>query len=61
MPNGETQKNTEKKSETLGSEIKQFYWDKELEKWVATEEFLMWRGYCCHTGCRHCPYKERCQ
>lgn len=58
MPNGETQKNTEKKSETLGSEIKQFYWDKELEKWVATREFLEWRGYCCHMECMHCPYKD---
>lgn len=23
---------------------------------VLTEEFLKQRGYCCESGCRHCPY-----
>jgi hypothetical protein len=23
---------------------------------VLTAEFLLKRGYCCRTGCRHCPY-----
>jgi primosomal protein N' len=29
-----------------------------LEKgnWVFTEHFLLKRGYCCGSGCRHCPY-----
>ncbi|HSY51324.1 MAG TPA: DUF5522 domain-containing protein [Thermoanaerobaculia bacterium] len=29
---------------------------------VFTEKFLRERGYCCESGCRHCPYgfrKER--
>jgi hypothetical protein len=31
-----------------------------LEKgyWVLTEHFLRKRGYCCGSGCRHCPYKK---
>jgi hypothetical protein len=23
---------------------------------VFTSEFLATRGYCCESGCRHCPY-----
>jgi hypothetical protein len=23
---------------------------------VFTSEFLLQRGYCCGSGCRHCPY-----
>ena len=26
--------------------------------WVFTAEFLKRRGFCCHQGCRHCPYGE---
>jgi hypothetical protein len=25
---------------------------------VFTEHFLLKRGYCCHSGCRHCPYQS---
>ena len=25
---------------------------------VFTEVFLRQRGYCCESGCRHCPYKD---
>jgi hypothetical protein len=25
--------------------------------YVFTAEFLKKRGYCCGSGCRHCPYK----
>jgi hypothetical protein len=25
---------------------------------VFTEKFLKDRGYCCGSGCRHCPYTE---
>lgn len=25
-------------------------------KFVFTEKFLKDRGYCCKSGCRHCPY-----
>ncbi len=24
---------------------------------VFTEQFHLRRGYCCNSGCRHCPYK----
>lgn len=24
--------------------------------WVFTAEYLLRRGYCCRSGCRHCPY-----
>ncbi|MEO7994029.1 MAG: DUF5522 domain-containing protein [bacterium] len=26
---------------------------------VWTAEYLWKRGYCCDSGCRHCPYVER--
>lgn len=26
---------------------------------VFTEVFLLRRGYCCESGCRHCPYQYR--
>ena len=25
---------------------------------VLTAEFLLKRGYCCGSGCRHCPYPK---
>jgi hypothetical protein len=25
---------------------------------VFTADFLRKRGYCCESGCRHCPYEE---
>ncbi len=27
--------------------------------WVFTAAFLWNRGYCCDSGCRHCPYIAR--
>ncbi len=30
-------------------------------KIVLTAEFLLKRGYCCGSGCRHCPYGEDIQ
>ena len=32
-----------------------FYLSKEGYK-VFTEKYLLKRGYCCQSGCRHCPY-----
>jgi hypothetical protein len=26
---------------------------------VFTAVFLLRRGYCCESGCRHCPYQNR--
>lgn len=25
-------------------------------KWVFTTKYLLDRGFCCQSGCRHCPY-----
>ncbi len=27
--------------------------------WVFTEHFLLKRGQCCGSGCRHCPYRKK--
>jgi uncharacterized protein DUF5522 len=32
---------------------------REGEYIVFTEKFLRDRGYCCESGCRHCPYGFR--
>ena len=32
------------------------YIDPESGFTVLTAEFLLRRGYCCESGCRHCPY-----
>jgi hypothetical protein len=31
-----------------------YYWDGPYM--VFTAEFLLKRGFCCQSGCRHCPY-----
>ena len=28
-------------------------------RWVFTAHYLKERGYCCESGCRHCPYGFR--
>lgn len=33
-----------------------YYW--EGEAMVFTERYHLRRGYCCDSGCRHCPYGE---
>ena len=35
------------------------YFDPETGFAVLTAEFLLKRGYCCGSGCRHCPYDEK--
>ena len=40
------------------SEGRFFYIDEESGKTVFTEVFLRRRGYCCGSGCRHCPYGQ---
>ncbi|WP_158211893.1 DUF5522 domain-containing protein [Robiginitalea sediminis] len=32
-----------------------FYWSESGYR-VFTEQYLLKRGYCCESGCRHCPY-----
>jgi hypothetical protein len=34
-----------------------FYIDKGF--YVFTAHYHLKRGYCCGSGCRHCPYKEK--
>lgn len=31
----------------------------ESGRYVFTSSFLLKRGYCCHLGCRNCPYKNK--
>lgn len=31
----------------------------ENELWVFTEWYHLKRGYCCGSGCRHCPYPQK--
>jgi hypothetical protein len=38
-------------------EGRDFYWESGLM--VMTGAFLRRRGYCCDSGCRHCPYGDR--
>lgn len=35
------------------------YFDPETGFAVLTAEFLLKRGYCCGSGCRHCPYEVK--
>jgi hypothetical protein len=32
-----------------------FYYSKDGYK-IFTEKYLLKRGYCCKSGCKHCPY-----
>lgn len=36
------------------TEGEDYYIDK--GNWVFTEKYHLKRGYCCGSGCRHCPY-----
>ncbi|MCR9183325.1 MAG: DUF5522 domain-containing protein [Flavobacteriaceae bacterium] len=45
--------NTEKKPELLGDG--DYYLTPEGYK-CFTEQYHLKRGYCCQSGCRHCPY-----
>ncbi|MBS1941730.1 MAG: hypothetical protein JST38_12720 [Bacteroidetes bacterium] len=39
----------------LGYDLEDFYFTKEGYV-VWTEQYHLKRGYCCQSGCRHCPY-----
>ena len=36
-----------------------FHYYMEKGFWVFTENYHLLRGYCCRSGCRHCPYGFR--
>ena len=38
-------------------EGRDYYWEGAVI--VFTARYLLGRGYCCESGCRHCPYGER--
>jgi hypothetical protein len=42
-----------KKAEPSANEL--YYWENGLM--VFTEAYHLQRGYCCQSGCRHCPWK----
>jgi hypothetical protein len=35
-----------------------YYMDTETGFMVFTAKYLLRRGYCCSSGCRHCPYAK---
>lgn len=35
------------------------YYFNEQGYWVFTEKYHLLRGYCCESGCKHCPYGFR--
>ena len=37
-----------------------YYWSPEGYR-VFTEKYHLKRGYCCESGCRHCPYGYKAQ
>ena len=57
--NNERDDSRESKESTLSNrspleEGIDYYWEDGLM--VFTAHFLLARGYCCESGCRHCPY-----
>ena len=44
------------RSETLELAPEDFYLDG--ESLVFTEAYHRKRGFCCNSGCRHCPFRE---
>jgi hypothetical protein len=38
---------------------KSLYRDPDTDLYVMTAVHLWERGYCCYSGCRHCPWTER--
>jgi hypothetical protein len=59
MPNSYISRSTMKKEVEKKPLVKgkDYYIDKGL--YVFTEQYLRERGYCCESGCRHCPYGFR--
>ena len=45
-----------KKAELIQGE---HYYINEQGFWVFTEKYHLLRGYCCNSGCKHCPYQTK--
>jgi uncharacterized protein DUF5522 len=54
MTDPEKQEEKENPAEEKFVEGRDYYFENGL--FVLTEYFLLRRGYCCESGCRHCPY-----
>lgn len=54
MGNINTDKVTDKLKKKNLSEVKDYYFENGFV--VFTEAYHLKRGYCCKSGCRHCPY-----
>jgi 2-iminoacetate synthase ThiH len=39
-------------------EGKEYYLDEATGYLVFTAYYHLKRGYCCHSGCRHCPFRS---
>jgi len=48
----------EKVTSAPGSLVEGDDYYREGEAMVFTERYHLRRGYCCESGCRHCPYGE---
>lgn len=48
----------EKAHENAVANGQHFYTDPRTNLMVMTELYLLERGYCCKSGCRHCPYPK---
>lgn len=44
---------------TTLKEGEHYYIDKNTGLLVFTDKYHLLRGYCCKSGCRHCPYGNR--
>lgn len=59
--NKDENKNLNKKMDENNDEIlkegEDYYYENDFI--VFTEEYHLKRGYCCKSGCRHCPYNYR--
>ncbi len=52
-----TKKTDQTMDENKLVEGKDYYLD-EQGRVVFTTDYLFRRGYCCESGCKHCPYSE---
>jgi Family of unknown function (DUF5522) len=55
MSNKKVKKQAKIPEKTVFTEGVDFYIENGL--YVFTEKYLRGRGYCCKSGCRHCPYR----
>lgn len=56
MKSGENSEPAEKEKKPEFKEGVDYYFENGLM--VLTAHFLLKRGYCCNSGCRHCPYPK---